>query len=230
MTIHKFFNYFTAIFLLMLQSTLVFAQSASIKSESDIYKPNVILFMLHVSTNKIDALERRGLKKDVLLVKQADKEINTSIIKDFSVSFSFCPVYFFYENQLEAVLKKDWDNVTFYDIEHLTSPKKIEAQSFGNYFIAEVNYPPNTNYKEIKADSKAANQADESPLEEPEYANSRDYGILLYDDNFKLLPGKLRFTNIALRQKGSIFNKDEREYFFSGAEKFDKILKKFFKM
>ncbi len=214
----------------MIQSSIVLAQSSSIKLESDIYKPNVILFMLHLSTNKIEALERRGLKNDVLLVKQADKEINTSIIKDFSVSFDFCPVYFFYENQLDAVLKRDWDNVTFYDIEHLTSPKKIEAQSFGNYFIAEVNYPPNIAYKEVKEGSKAAERVDESPQEEPEYANSRDYGIILYDDSFKLLPGKLRFTNIALRQKGSIFNKDEREYFFSGAEKFDKTLKKFFKM
>lgn len=200
------------------------AQSVTSTQKELVYKPNVILFMLHISTNQIEALQRKGLTAQIKEVQDADRETNLSIIKDFSLYFKFCPVYFFYDTQLHAVLKRDWDQVTFYDDEHLTSVKKIEANSFGNYFIGEVNYPPSPTYPEIK-DGKV-NHVDNS--DEVEYANTRDYGILLYDDNFRLLPAKLQFTNVSLRRKGNVFNASSMKYVFSGTEKFEKKLSSYY--
>lgn len=216
----RIFGFILVLMVGLCLSNQVVAQDGGSSQKEFVYKPNVILFMLHVSTNQIEGLRRRGMTAQIKEVEDGDRETNLSIIKDFSLNFKFCPVYFFYDTQLNAVLKHDWDNVTFYDDEHMTSAKKIEANSFGNYFIGEVNYPPSPNYPEIK--DGQVNSATNN--DEVEYANTRDYGILLYDDTFKLLPAKLQFTNVSLRRKGNVFNASSMKYVFSGTEKFEKKL------
>jgi hypothetical protein len=182
------------------------------------FKPNVILFMLNKSTNKIEALKKRALFTDIKDVEQIDNDINMSIIKDFSKKFKYCPVYFFYSDQYDLVKAKDWENVTFYDYEHLTSNKKIEIHALGNYYIAEVNYPPVQKYEEVKPSVTMMNGT-ENGGGENEFANSHDYGIVLYNENFEAVSGKLMFTNISLTKHGSLLKGKNRKYVFKGSEK-----------
>jgi hypothetical protein len=185
--------------------------------------PAVILFMLHISTNTIESLQKKGLTDEVRSVMQADSEINRSIVRDFEKVFTFCPVYFFYDTQLHFVKRKQWDGVHFFDYEHFKSNKKIEVSGFGDYLIAEVNYPPATEYPTIDSLGKI-----HYPEYTVDYANGRDYGVICYDENYNLLRNKLQYTNVSLRQYGNMFKPESMHYRFVGALIFQEKLKKFY--
>lgn len=187
------------------------------QSDSVISKPKAILVMLHISKNKILGLEKRGLHNEVWKVQEADNEINTSIIKDFKKHFNYCAVYFFYDTQLNYVLEKQWSFVTLYDFDHLMTPKKIELRYLDQYLIADVDYPPATFYDKSNKDE-----------DNEVFVNTRDYGLLTRTADFKFVKGKLKYTNISLRRKGSILNKNDIKYVFEGADLYQKRLEKYF--
>nr|MBP6314899.1 hypothetical protein [Chitinophagaceae bacterium] len=186
-------------------------------------KPTVIMFILHISSNKIESLEKKGMRKDAQLVREADREINTSIMRDFKENFKFCEVYFFYDSQMNYVLQKQWNMVTFYDSEHLKNGKKIEVSYIDNYIMAEVAYPPAPEYPRIDSTGKEI-----EPLYTTDYANARDYGIICYDQQYQLLRNKLQYTNISLRRVGNILRPESIQYRFVGAKKFQQKLERFF--
>lgn len=189
------------------------------QNDSLISKPKAILVMLHISKNKILGLEKRGLHDEVWKVQEADNEINTSIIKDFKKHFNYCAVYFFYDTQLNYVLEKQWSFVTLYDFDHLMTPKKIELRYLDQYLIADVDYPPATFYE---------NSNINKDVDTDVFVNTRDYGLLTRTPDFKFVKGKLKYTNISLRRKGSIINKKDIKYVFEGADLYQKNLKKYF--
>jgi len=205
--------------------TVTFAQ---ISTKLQHPKPNVILVLLNESTNKIEALQKRGLGDKIAEVKTADKQINTSIVNDFKHYFDFCLVYFFYNKDYDAVKRKEWDKVTFYDTEHTSSPKKISLNTLGLYYIAEVGFPPIVNVALIDEKNPPLKESDGFDGSEG-YATRRDYCLLLYDDQFKMLEGKLGLTNISLRRVGNIFKQSSLEYRFVGADFFNRKLQKYYK-
>lgn len=201
---------------------------AAIPVPKKINKPNYFLFQLLRSDNLLESMRKRGMSRaqmqEVIL---ADKEINESIIRDFATNFTFCPVYFFYSEHLDFVIKQQWDSVTFYDNDYREGRKKIKLNQISGYYIAEVNYPPPQEFPEL--DSQSHNRP---PLEllsgdEP-FTSSRDYGIRLYNESYQLLRSKLVFTNGTLYQKGNPFKKDDLRYEFTGAAKFQRKLEKYF--
>ncbi len=162
------------------------------------------------------------MREDAGDVIQADYEINSSIVRDFEQYFTYCPVYFFYDTQMHYVQKRQWDKVEFYDYEHYKTNKKIEVSSIDGYFIAEVNYPPVTEYPTIDEQGKV-----HEPEYTTDYAIARDYGILCYDEDFKLLRNKLQYINISLRRMGNMFKPETLRYKFTGAKKFQEKLEKY---
>ena len=189
-------------------------------------RPQVILMMLNESLNQIEALKKRGRTNDIPLLQEADREINQSIIADFTQYFSFCPVYYFYNRDYDYVKNRQWDKVIFYDAEHISTPKKIELGNLQQYVIAEVNYVPMTNYT-VK-DSVSRRKGIDYFAGEEEYASTRDYSLLLYSPLFELLPKPLGITNISLRRNGNIFQPQSMKYRFRGAEKLNAALIKYF--
>ncbi len=189
-------------------------------------RPQVILMMLNESLNQIEALKKRGRANDIPLLQEADREINQSIIADFTQYFSFCPVYYFYNRDYDYVKNRQWDKVIFYDAEHISTPKKIELGNLQQYVIAEVNYVPMTNYT-VK-DSVSRRKGIDYFAGEEEYASTRDYSLLLYSPLFELLPKPLGITNISLRRNGNIFQPQSMKYRFRGAEKLNAALLKYF--
>ena len=189
-------------------------------------RPQVILMMLNESLNQIEALKKRGRANDITLLQEADREINQSIIADFTQYFSFCPVYYFYNRDYDYVKNRQWDKVIFYDAEHISTPKKIELGNLQQYVIAEVNYVPMTNYT-VK-DSVSRRKGIDYFAGEEEYASTRDYSLLLYSPLFELLPKPLGITNISLRRNGNIFQPQSMKYRFRGAEKLNAALIKYF--
>ncbi len=187
-------------------------------------KPEVILVMLHLSTNKIDALKIRGMEEDIPMVIEGDEEVNLSIIKDFARNFKFCPVYFFYDSCYEKAKSKQWSEITFYDYESLTMKKKVGTNSFPSYFFAEVSYATPPTHLEV--DNTITDRMVDRFQGDEDATSTRNYGINLYDEDFVPLRRKLAFTDISLRRRGELFG--QKKYVFEGAMKFDKKLRKRF--
>ena len=221
-------KHFVALFLLLLGMTLrVSAQqntNAPNQSQAKRQPPNFILVMLHLSTNKIEAMRKLKMSKDIEMVMQGDEEINQSVMHDFAAHFTFCPVYFFYDTCFEKARSKRWDEITFYDYESLRMKKYIAADQFVNYFFAEVGYKSPGEQLEINENVTSYN-VDQLKGDEDATA-SRNYGINLYDENFKVLRNKLAFTDISLREKGPLFG--AKKMVFIGAEKFQERLTSYY--
>ena len=183
-------------------------------------RPKVILMMLHLSTNKIEALKRRGLHEDISLVMQGDKETNESIMKDFAQHFTFCPIYFFYDTCYEKAIAKQWGDIVFYDYESLSKKKLINVSSFSNYYLAEVGYASPT--EQLPVNNELPERRIDRLLGDEDAVATRNNGINLYDEDFKPIRGKLGFTDISLRLKGPILGK--KVFVFEGAAKFNRKL------
>ncbi|HMN32932.1 MAG: hypothetical protein IT215_03425 [Chitinophagaceae bacterium] len=185
-------------------------------------KPSAILIMLHLSTNKIESLKKQGETHSANEIYQDDLDKNTSIISDFLLNFKFCPVYFFYDSQYHFVKNKEWNQVEFYDVESLTESKKISLTQLENYLIAEIAYPPAPEYNELDKNGN------EIQSKERDFANSREYGVVCYDEDFKPLKNTLQYTKIILKSPSNFLKKTEG-YTCNAAEKFQKKLEKYFK-
>lgn len=217
------FRYFF-VSLFMLFYCVGSAQSATDSTQTAYSRPRVILLMLHLSTNKIEALKRRGLQEDIPDVIAVDEETNTSIMRDFATNFTFCPVYFFYDTCYEKVKRKAWEEVTFYDYESLDKKKKVATNAFDGYYFAEVGY--RTPDRHLEIDTNLPERMKDRFQGDEESASTRNYGINLYDQDFNPIRGKFGFTDISLRSRGPLFG--TKKMVFEGAAKFDAKLKKRF--
>ncbi|MBL7753293.1 MAG: hypothetical protein JNM44_02365 [Chitinophagaceae bacterium] len=191
-----------------------------------IQRPEYILFMLNRSENVLESMRKRGMdSKDIQDVIDADEEINSSIIEDFGVNFKFCEVYFFNSEYLNFVIQQQWDSVIFYDYDYQQGKKRIKLSQLQSYYIAEVNHPPAPEYPEI--DSNQTRPGSLLDGDDP-YVSSRDYGVRLYTPAFKLVPGKLQFTNGTLYRKGNMFSPKDLKWHFTGAKRFHQKLTKYY--
>lgn len=188
-------------------------------------KPDILLVQLNESTTQIEVYRRSKQHEALARVLEDDRQINHSLIADFKAHFSFCPVYFFEQKDVEAVRQQRWEQVTFYDVEYLDSPKKIEWKTPGSYYIAVMGYPPIQRFDTLDATATLGRR--EVLKGGDDYVASRDYCLLLYNHEMRLLKGKLGVTNISLRKVGSLFRAEQRQYRFSGAQALQHALDKF---
>ena len=201
-------------FFLLLTAFCGYAQNKSI-GELPPPKPKAILLMLHLSTNKIEALHKRHMESEIPEVIEGDEETNKAIMKDFAARFTFCPVYFFYDTCYELAKQKRWTEIVFYDYESLTMKKKIGTNSFADYWFAEVGYP--TPGDQLPPDSTVSEAMMDRTRGDEDAVSTRRNGVNLYNENFKPLNGKLRFTEVTMRRKGPIMG--EKKMIFDGGER-----------
>ena len=209
-------NFFLHCFILILFNQNVNAQS---NNDRSLPKPKVLLVMLHLSTNKIEALKKRNMEEVILQVIQSDEEINNSIMRDFSKNFTFCPVYFFYDTCYEKAKAKQWEDITFYDYESINVKKKITTQHFSDYYFAEIGYRSPGSQLDIDTVGRNRDQY----RGEEDHVATMNYGVNLYDEDFNPIKGKLGFTDISLRPRGPLFG--AKKMVFEGATEFNEKLR-----
>mgnify|MGYP003348709747 CR=1 FL=1 len=166
-------------------------------------------------------MKKRGMAKDIPSVMEEDEAINRSIMADFASHFSFCPVYFFYDTCFEKAKQKHWDEITFYDYESLHMKKQVGTNVFTEYYFAEVGYP--NPGEQLEYNSKISAKRTDQTQGDEDLTSARNYGINLYDVDFKPLKGKMAFIDISLRKRGPLLG--VKRITFEGAKKLDTFLK-----
>ncbi|MBP6455088.1 MAG: hypothetical protein KA275_00055 [Chitinophagaceae bacterium] len=188
-------------------------------------KPTVILFKLRTSTRKIEYLKKYGSADQVKEVQEDDRAYNKEIVRDFKENFTYCPVYFFYDSDYDLAQKNQWEKMTFYDAESFEKEKKIEAIGINNFYFADIGfYPADTNLQAKEFWDARAQQY----VYSSEVTSTNNYGIILYNEKFEALHGKMRFTDVIVSKKGNFMKKNAMRHYFEGAARLQKKALKFF--
>jgi len=98
-------------------------------------KDGALLVRLHTRENSITALRNSGNDQMAGELESVQREYNRGIVKAFNAEFDFCTVYFFYSNQSESILNKQFDDVVFLNAQLL--PDTSVTFEAGTYLTAE---------------------------------------------------------------------------------------------
>lgn len=178
---------------------------------------DAILVQIPSSNVQIKAAEAAGDSDMVKMFKRSDSQIKNALIKDFRTNFSFCPVYFFEIKDVEAVKAKKFKQVTFYDNNVIATD---EPEKIRDYYIANISFYP-------KETVEVADNNGTSVREETGVEDHFGLGIILRNQAYEPVKGKLRFTSCRIGKRGSVFNKAKRYYVFWGSNLFSRKLAKF---
>ena len=104
-----------AFLLFFLSSLSAIAQSDSEKAREQLQemKDGVLLVRLFTNDAKIATLRHQGEEREAQRASNFQHQENKDIILSFSQVFQFCPVYFFYSEDSEAIRSRDFDGHIF---------------------------------------------------------------------------------------------------------------------
>jgi hypothetical protein len=159
---------------LCLVSTIPFNGIAKRKKYIYYSKPEVILFMLRKSENEIEGMRKRGMNDDIKRLIEEDSVLNSNMIASVSRNVTYCPVYFFYVEDLDAVKAKKWDQIIFFDGKGINSEINANIKKISDFLMVDYNYPP-------------------SDYEAAVFVGGRDKGLFFYDENYKILNIKIKY-------------------------------------
>lgn len=100
--------------------------------------PRAVLVMLSTETNRYKALINAGRKDDVETLMKDREFIHKFTIADFNNHFNFCPVYFFYDTELESVKNQQFAGVLF-KADSTMAP--TDAITDTNFLIVYYGFP-----------------------------------------------------------------------------------------
>lgn len=218
--------YKNLVILLFFMSAFTSLNAYQIKSKA-LCQPLCILVKINRSENKLNAMKERGMTNEMKDVVKMDEQLAFAIMADFREHFKYCPVYFFDSPSLPDVKSKNWKTVSFYHhdfIHPVTPPDSL----FRCFFILENNYPPAPQYDVLTKENGVTIL---EPKDQKTFVNSNDeFGIVGYDAQYNLLPGKLAYSRAGLFAR-RIKNAWPKEYTYTyvGALRYDRLLTNYFK-
>lgn len=115
-------------------------------------KQSILLVRLSDKAPVIKALEEKGMEQRARAVKAKQEEVNKEIMKSFA-NFDFCEVYFFYSEDSEYLLNKNFGKVTLFQSSELLA-KNVKLDT--NFFV--VDFGMLSNEKELKTQTKQKEQ------------------------------------------------------------------------
>jgi hypothetical protein len=101
-------------------------------------KNGTLLVRLHTSSNKIAAMKEAGKEKQAAKTLRKQQAENREIVTAFRSYFTFCPVMFFFSDNSEKVLQKNFSGIFLNDSMQIDSTLKPDETK--NFFVAEFTY------------------------------------------------------------------------------------------
>lgn len=99
---------FELVVVILLMATTVFAKKKD-KGNYSRVPPKYILVQLSTETNRKNALMKAGRTADLEVLKKDAAAVMALTRKDFKENFNYCPVYFFYDVDNQAILNRQFD-------------------------------------------------------------------------------------------------------------------------
>ena len=97
---------------------------------------SALLVRLQDKSVSISTLNEKGMQKEAAALAEEQRRENREILLSFSQTFDFCPVYFFYAKDSEAVRKGNLEGVVFnYNLE-------VVKPEFEKFYTAEFAETP----------------------------------------------------------------------------------------
>lgn len=97
--------------LLLLMAAVCNAQKKDSENEVLRVPPKAILVMLFTENNRREALVKAGRLADTPILSMDAAVVRQNMIRDFSRNFDYCPVYYFMDEHLKAVLARRFNGV-----------------------------------------------------------------------------------------------------------------------
>jgi hypothetical protein len=100
------------------------------KSKTRRPPPKFVLVELFSETSRMKALEKAGRYRDIEVLKKDMRAVQAATIKDFSDNFDFCPVYYFIDNDFQAIMDQQFEGVLL----------DSALQAVPNVSVTDTNY------------------------------------------------------------------------------------------
>ncbi|MBF97892.1 MAG: hypothetical protein CMI36_02780 [Owenweeksia sp.] len=101
-------------------------------------KESFILVRLQTSERKINMLKERGMEKEAEEAVNQQHQENKEIMLSFEETFDFCPVYFFYAANSEAIREGQLEGNVFNSRQELIEGSKLNTRPFFTAEFAET--------------------------------------------------------------------------------------------
>ena len=103
-------------------------------------RPKAILVQLRSEQSRIEFFTEKKQLREANRVKREAAIIRKVVKNDFEENFSFCPVYYFIDTNLEMIKKQQFEGVLF-TADGLPMKRNILHPGDTNYFIVCYGYP-----------------------------------------------------------------------------------------
>ncbi|MBN2668055.1 MAG: hypothetical protein JXR60_02400 [Bacteroidales bacterium] len=149
---------------------------------------SALFIMLKSYKKQIDnAIEYEKMDLANKIIISRDEE-NTDIMLGFDLEFNYCPVYYFYIDDLNKILNRDFEGVLLnHDLKVDTTIHFTDSSFFiGTFGFAiqdtAISYSHSSLYK------NGFNNAEGYITTANKETNYSNYGFIVYDDQLKILP------------------------------------------
>lgn len=124
--------------LLLLITTVCKAQKKDLDKEVLRVPPKAILVMLFTENNRREALVKAGRLADTPILRMDATAVRENMVSDFSRNFDYCPVYYFMDEHLKAVLARKFNGVL---LDSTMRPVRNVPINDTNYLIVYYGAP-----------------------------------------------------------------------------------------
>lgn len=158
-------------------------------------KNSALLIRLQDKSKTILTLKKKGLEKEADILANQQRQENREILLSFSKTFDFCPVYFFYAKDSEAVREGNLEGVVFnYNLE-------VVSLQLDKFFTAEFAETPDLGIDGLII---------------------KNQNLLALDRNLPFFERRFVFFNLIERSKAEMieaYNKKMHDYAYSQGSK-----------
>lgn len=216
---------FKLVVVILLMATTVFAKKKDKdKGNYSRVPPKYILVQLSTETNRKNALMKAGRTADLEVLKKDAAAVMALTRKDFKENFNYCPIYFFYDTDNQAILNRQFDVLMDGEL------KKAENVSITdtNYLIVYFGFPQWQTKERKLETTKHADMGGQPYGDALVFCNyqMKQVGYTYELRGFFIFPGKItpynyesKFFRIGYRPVANDFDKRMKEYARKYAQK-----------
>lgn len=102
--------------------------------------PHYVLVQIGSESNRIKAMEKARAYKELEIVKKDAAGVKAAMMKDFREQFTYCPVYFYVDTNIELIKARKFDGILFDTADQLVTNVPLKPDS-KDYLIAYWGMP-----------------------------------------------------------------------------------------